>query len=68
MALFGDSFSDLYWTTGLQNYFCWMRRARTPAVRLAPFLDDLPADTKYFIFEFLGAYVTGPYLRADQRE
>ncbi|HWG03683.1 MAG TPA: hypothetical protein VG271_01590, partial [Beijerinckiaceae bacterium] len=51
-ALFGDSFSDLYWALGLQNYFCSLRRARTTIKRLPPYLSDLPEDTRYFIFEF----------------
>jgi hypothetical protein len=56
-ALFGDSFSDLYWDLGIQNYFCSLRRARTSIRRLPAYLNDLPADTRYFIFEFASAFL-----------
>ena len=52
MVLFGNSFSDLYWALGLQRYFCFIRRARDPISRFKLFYDTMPADTKYFIFEY----------------
>jgi len=51
-VLFGNSFSDYYWTLGLQRYFCFIRRARDPISRFKPFYETVPADTKYFIFEY----------------
>lgn len=58
-ALFGNSFSDRYWPLGLQRYFCFIRRSRTPAERLTPFVASLPEGTKYFIFQYLAAYLPG---------
>jgi alginate O-acetyltransferase complex protein AlgJ len=52
MVLFGNSFSDLYWALGLQRYFCFIRRARDPISRFKTFYETMPADTKYFIFEY----------------
>ena len=52
MVLFGNSFSDYYWTLGLQRYFCFIRRARDPISRFKLFYETMPADTKYFIFEY----------------
>jgi SGNH hydrolase-like domain, acetyltransferase AlgX len=56
-ALFGNSFSDLYWSLGLQRYFCKLRRARTPTFRLGPYLEHLPSATKYVIFEYVASYL-----------
>lgn len=62
-ALFGNSFSDLYWSLGIQNYFCQIRRSRTftrgipSAARLADFINDMPPETKYFIFQFVVPYL-----------
>jgi hypothetical protein len=52
MVLFGNSFSDSYWTLGLHRYFCFSRRAREPMSRFAAFYDTIPADTKYFLFQY----------------
>ena len=52
MVLFGNSFSDYYWMLGLQRYFCFIRRARDPIGRFKTFYETMPADTKYFIFEY----------------
>jgi SGNH hydrolase-like domain, acetyltransferase AlgX len=52
MVLFGNSFSDLYWSLGLQRYFCFIRRAREPVSRFKLFYDAIPADTRYFILEY----------------
>jgi alginate O-acetyltransferase complex protein AlgJ len=52
MVLYGNSFSDLYWALGLQRYFCFIRRARDPVSRFKTFYETMPADTKYFIFEY----------------
>jgi hypothetical protein len=51
-VLFGNSFSDFYWSLGLQRYFCFIRRARDPITRLTLFYETMPADTKYFIFQY----------------
>jgi SGNH hydrolase-like domain, acetyltransferase AlgX len=55
-ALFGNSFSDLYWSLGLQRYFCRLRRARTPP---GAYIDDLPAETKYFILQYFSVFLPG---------
>jgi hypothetical protein len=60
MVLFGNSFSDYYWPLGLQRYFCFIRRARDPISRFKLFYDTMPADTKYFIFQYYE-----PWLRDD---
>lgn len=57
-VLFGNSFSDLYWSLGLQRYFCDIRRARTPIERLPAYIDDMPPGTRYFIFQFMEAYLS----------
>jgi alginate O-acetyltransferase complex protein AlgJ len=69
-ALFGDSFSDLYWSLGIQNYFCSLRRARTDMQRLPPYLNDLPPETRYFIFEFASTFLPGqePRITASRIE
>jgi len=53
MVLFGNSFSDLYWALGLHRYFCFIRRVRDPISRLDLFIKTMPAETKYFIFEYI---------------
>ncbi len=60
-VLFGDSFSDPYGTLGLQNYFCFLRRAGPPHVRLRANIDDMPPGTKHFIFQFLDPYLLSEY-------
>ena len=64
MVIFGNSFSDFYWPLGLHRYFCFMRRSRTPTERLPGFVDTIPVDTKYFIFQYLASYLPGeaPFL------
>ena len=52
MVLFGNSFSDAYWSIGLQRYFCFSRRARDPYSRFKAFYETIPPDTKYFIFQY----------------
>ena len=52
VVLFGNSFSDFYWPLGLHRYFCSIRRARDPITRLKAFYETMPADTKYFIFQY----------------
>jgi hypothetical protein len=52
MVLFGNSFSDFYWALGLHRYFCFIRRARDPISRFSLFFDTIPAETRYFIFQF----------------
>src|SRR5580704_17397505 len=59
-VLFGNSFSDYYWTLGLQRYFCFIRRARNPISRFQAFYETMPAETKYFIFQYYE-----PWLVAD---
>jgi alginate O-acetyltransferase complex protein AlgJ len=51
-VLFGNSFSDYYWMLGLQRYFCFVRRARNPISRFEAFYETMPAETKYFIFQY----------------
>ena len=51
-VLFGNSFSDAYWSLGLQRYFCFIRRARDPISRFTLFYQTMPSDTKYFIFQY----------------
>jgi hypothetical protein len=65
VVLFGNSFSDPYWTVGLHRYFCFIRRSRTPIGRLPAFVDAIPPGTKYFIFQYLAAYLPGegPWLK-----
>jgi hypothetical protein len=64
-VVFGNSFSDHYWTLGLHRYFCFIRRSRTPISRLPAFVDATPPGTKYFIFQYLAAYLPddGPWLK-----
>jgi SGNH hydrolase-like domain, acetyltransferase AlgX len=52
MVLFGNSFSDFYWALGLHRYFCFIRRARDPISRFNTFFETMPANTKYFIFQY----------------
>jgi alginate O-acetyltransferase complex protein AlgJ len=59
MVVFGNSFSDAYWALGLHRYFCSIRRARDPISRFKPFYDTMPADTKYFIFEYYEPWLWG---------
>jgi hypothetical protein len=60
LALFGNSFSDVYWMLGMHRYFCFIRRARNPISRFMAFYDAIPPDTKYFIFQYYE-----PWLIAD---
>ena len=55
--LFGNSFSDNYWTLGLQRYFCFLRRARNPISRFKAFFDAIPSETKYVIFQYYAPHV-----------
>ena len=66
MVLFGNSFSDLYWTLGLHRYFCFIRRARDPVSRFKLFYDTMPADTKYFIFEYYEPWLVEEVKLFDQ--
>jgi len=52
LALFGNSFSDVYWILGMHRYFCFIHRARNPISRFKAFYDTMPPDTKYFIFQY----------------
>ena len=68
LAVFGNSFSDLWWALGLHRYFCFVRRSRTPRERLTKFVATLPQDTKYFIFQYLASYLPdreGPWLKPE---
>lgn len=67
LAVFGNSFSDLWWQIGLHHYFCFIHRARTPIERLPKFVATLPRDTKFFIFQYLAAYLPGegPWLKSQ---
>jgi len=55
--LWGNSFSDTYESIWLPHYFCFMRRAKTPIERLPRFIADMPAGTRYFIFQFVDTYL-----------
>ena len=59
MVLFGNSFSDVYWTLGLHRYFCFIRRARDPIRRFKLFYDTIPEGTKYFIYEYIDPWLPG---------
>lgn len=61
MVLFGNSFSDLYWTLGLHRYFCFIRRAREPLNRLKLFVETIPSGTKYFIYEYYEPWLLNDY-------
>jgi len=56
-VLFGNSFSDLYWSLGLHHYFCFIRRARDPMSRFKLFYQTIPPGTKYMIFEFIETWL-----------
>jgi hypothetical protein len=66
-VLYGNSFSDEYVSLGLYNYFCFLRRSRTPRGRLAPYVADIPVGTKYFIYQYTASYLPGeaPILDTD---
>jgi SGNH hydrolase-like domain, acetyltransferase AlgX len=56
-VLLGVSFVDLYPALGLHRYFCSFRRldplnSRAAVNRLTLFLDSVPDDTKYFIYQY----------------
>jgi hypothetical protein len=53
VVLFGDSFIDHYRAAGIQAYFSATYRARNDDTNLAKVLTGLPADTRYFVFEYL---------------
>jgi hypothetical protein len=71
MVLFGNSFSDFYWSLGLHRYFCFIRRAREPISRLKAFYDTMPPDTKYFVFQYYEPWMTEilsePWFWSDAR-
>jgi hypothetical protein len=56
-VLFGNSFSDLYWSLGLHHYFCFIRRARDPMSRFKLFYQTILPGTKYMIFEFIETWL-----------
>jgi hypothetical protein len=58
MVIFGNSFSDYYWSLGLHRYFCFIRRARNPISRFPLFFNTMPSATKYFIFEYYLPWVS----------
>jgi hypothetical protein len=58
MVIFGNSFSDYYWSLGLHRYFCFIRRARNPISRFPLFFETMPETTKYFIFEYYLPWVS----------
>ena len=60
--MWGNSFSDPYVTLGLHRYFCSFRRLHLQSGRLgfdrfALFLDSIPHDTKYFIYQYYAPLV-----------
>jgi hypothetical protein len=57
-VLFGTSASDTWWPLGFHRYFCFSRRARNPISRFKLFYDTMPADTKYFIYQYSEIWLT----------
>jgi alginate O-acetyltransferase complex protein AlgJ len=51
-ALFGNSFSDFWFSLGIQRYFSEIRRSRTSAERLFPYLETLPPHVKILIYQY----------------
>jgi hypothetical protein len=56
-VLFGNSFTDLYWSLGFQHYFCFIRRTRDPMSRFKLFYQTIPTGTKYMIFQFVSFWL-----------
>jgi hypothetical protein len=56
-ALFGNSFSDSWFSLGIQRYFAEIRRSRTPPERLFPFLEAMPAHVKILIYQYYEPYL-----------
>jgi hypothetical protein len=52
-VLFGDSFADGMFRSGLADYFQEFHRARINVANLSDVLTRTPSDTRYFIFEFI---------------
>lgn len=63
VVLFGDSFLDAYRTAGIQSYLSAAYRARDNGGNVVTVLRNLPAGTRYFVFEFLEPWtnVIGQY-------
>jgi hypothetical protein len=57
VALFGDSFLDHYRSAGLHAYLSAEYRARDSGDNLPAVLANLPAGTRYFVFETLGFWI-----------
>ena len=52
---FGNSFTDFWWSVGLQNYFCSIQFSRftLPVSRFPAFAKSMPAGTKFLFFKCL---------------
>jgi len=50
-VLYGNSFSDLFFSTGMHEHFVELFRARAMPQRLNLVLDHLPDGTRYFIWQ-----------------
>jgi SGNH hydrolase-like domain, acetyltransferase AlgX len=63
VVMFGDSFLDHYRVAGIQSYLSVAYRARNDDQNFSTVLGNLPAGTRYFVFEFLEpwANVIGQY-------
>ena len=55
MVVLGDSFFDGMFRSGIPNYFTKIYRANINEVSLDELLNKIPADTKYFLLEFIEA-------------
>jgi hypothetical protein len=51
-VMFGNSFGDMFFGTGLQTYFTEFYRARNHPERFGKALQKLPPRTKYVIYQF----------------
>jgi hypothetical protein len=58
MLLYGDSFTDNYWTVGLHRYFSFVRRAYQMTSRLPASIGTLPPGTKYVVYQYFDPYLT----------
>jgi alginate O-acetyltransferase complex protein AlgJ len=53
VVLFGDSFLHLYRAAGFFTYFADVYHAENEDTNLATVVGNLPAETRYFVFQFL---------------
>jgi hypothetical protein len=68
-VVYGNSFSDGYWSLGLHKYFCFIRREGThPMSHFERVLARMPPDTKYFIFQYYAPFLPkeAPLVRPEK--